>query len=131
MENFNWNEIKEQLQKMVKLEKDDKELTIKIIILEAPKEDDQMVGNMFEGGDEMKKQLAQHLGREEPLDCDIEFNEEERYSLLKFKNKKDYKKVYKLLKDMFFGDFFLKMIKAMMQAFKGFADGFGEMFKEE
>ena len=129
MENFNWDEIKEKLQKMVKIEKNDDDLSIKIIILEEPTEDNQMVGNMFQGQEEMKQQLGQHLGRKEPIDCDIEFNEEERYSSLKFKNKKDYKKVYKLLNDMFFGDFFKKMLEAMMQAFKGFADGFGEMFK--
>jgi len=128
MEGFNWDEIKEQLQKIVKLDKNAADLTVKIQILEENIEENKMVGDMLQGEDEMKRTLAQHLGRKEPLDCDIEINDEEKYMLLRFKNKKDFKKVYKLLDDMFFGDFFKKMIEAMMKAFKGFAEGMGDAF---
>ena len=124
MENLNWEEIKEQLQKAVKLEKKKEDLSIKISILESNIEENQMVGGMLKDEDEMKQSLGQFLGKKEPLDCDIEINQEERTMLLKFKEKKDFKKVYHLLNDLFFGDFLKKMIEAMMGAF-------GDMFGQD
>ena len=119
MENkdFDWEEIKEKLEKAVKLEESKADLTVKITILEENIEEDQMIGGMLKGEEEMKKSLGQFLGEKEPIDCDIDINQDERTMLLKFKNKSDFKKVYKLLHDMFFGDFLKKMIEALMGAF--------------
>lgn len=124
MENLNWEEIKEQLQEAVRLEKKKDDLSIKISILESNIEENQMVGGMLKDEDEMKQSLGQFLNKKEPLDCDIEINQEERTMLLKFKEKKDFKKVYNLLNDLFFGDFIKKMIEAMMGAF-------GDMFGQD
>ncbi|MFX0188181.1 MAG: hypothetical protein ACFE8A_10640 [Candidatus Hodarchaeota archaeon] len=124
MENLDWEEIKEQLQKAVKLEKKEEDLSIKISILESNIEENQMVGGMLRDGDEMKQSLGQFLGKKEPLDCDIEINQKKRTMLLKFKEEKDFKKVYNLLNDLFFGDFLKKMIEAMMGAF-------GDMFGQD
>jgi len=123
MENFNWDEIKEQLEKAVKLEKNKNDLSIKIAILEENIEENQMIGGMLKGEDEMKQSLGQFLGKKEPIDCDIDINQDERSMLLKLKNKKDFKKVYNLLNNLFFGDFFKEMIEAMMGAF---GDMFGQ-----
>jgi hypothetical protein len=117
MENLNWDEIKEQLEKAVKLEKNDDDLSVKIIILEESLEENKMIGNMLKGEDEMKQSLGQFLGNNEPLDCDIDINQDEKYIKMVFKKKKDFKKVYTLLNDIFFGDFFKKMLEAMMGAF--------------
>ena len=122
MENFNWDEIKEQLAKVVKLEKNNEDFSVKINILEANIEENNMVGGMLQSEEEMKQSLGKFLGRDEPLDCDVEINQEERYIVIKFEKKKDFKKVYGLLNDMFFGDFFKKMIEAMMGAFKDFTE---------
>jgi len=127
VKDFNWDEIKEELQKAVKLEKFKDDLSVKITILEANIEENKMVGDMLKGEDDMKRSFGQFLGRETPLDCDIEMNQDEKYVIIKMKNKKDYKKVYKLLNDMFFGDFFKKMIDAMIGAFKGIGDAFEGM----
>lgn len=124
MENLNWEEIKEQLQNAVKLEKKKEDLSIKISILESNIEENQIVGGMLKDEDEMKQSLGQFLGKKEPLDCDIEINQEKRTMLLKFKEKKEFKKVYNLLNDLFFGDFLKKMIEAMMGAF-------GDMFGQD
>jgi hypothetical protein len=124
MENLNWEEIKEQLQNAVKLEKKKDDLSITIAILESNIEENQMVGGMLKDEDEMKQSLGQFLGKKEPLDCDIEINQEKRTMLLKFKEKKEFKKVYNLLNDLFFGDFLKKMIEAMMGAF-------GDMFGQD
>ena len=127
VKDFNWDEIKKELQKAVKLEKFKDDLSVKITILEANIEENQMVGDMLKGEDDMKRSFGQFLGRETPLDCDIEMNQDEKNVIIKMKNKKDYKKVYKLLNDIFFGDFFKKMIDAMIGAFKGIGDAFEGM----
>ena len=127
VKDFNWDEIKKELQKAVKLEKFKDDLSVKITILEANIEENQMVGDMLKGEDDMKRSFGRFLGRETPLDCDIEMNQDEKNVIIKMKNKKDYKKVYKLLNDMFFGDFFKKMIDAMIGAFKGIGDAFEGM----
>lgn len=120
MKDFNWDEMKEKLEKAVKLEKNDSDLTVKMTMLESEDiKEDQMIGKMLKGEDEMKQSFGQFLGKKGPLDCDIELNDEEKYIVIKLKNKKDLKAVYKLLNDMFFGEFFKKMIDAMMQAFGG------------
>jgi len=130
-EGFNWDEIKEQLKKAVKLEKDEKELAITIDVLEENIEENQMVGGMLKNEEEMKQGLAQFLGKKEPLECNITIDQDERKITMIFEKKKEFKKVYKLLNDIFFGDFLKKMIDAMMQAFQGFAsnmeDAFGGM----
>ncbi|MHA1293804.1 MAG: hypothetical protein ACTSQJ_14200 [Promethearchaeota archaeon] len=118
-EKFNWDEIKEQLSNSIKLEKNAEDLSLKIIILESNLEENKVVGGMFKGEDEMKRSLGQFLGKKEPIDCNININQEEKYIILKFKNKKDFKKVYNLFQEMFFGDFFKEIIEAMMGAFGG------------
>jgi len=117
IKDFNWEEIKEKLEKAVKLEENKDSLSIKITILEENIEENQMIGGMLKGEEEMKKSLGHFLGEKEPIDCDIDINQDERTMLLKFKNKNDFKKVYQLLYDMFFGDFLKKMIEALMGAF--------------
>ncbi len=114
---FNWDEIKEKLEKSIKLEQFKDDLSVKITVLESEIEENQMVGGILKGEDEMKQGLAQFLGKKEPLDCDIDINQEEKTMLLKFRNKKDFKKVYNLLNDLFFGDYLKKMIEALMGAF--------------
>ena len=117
IKDFDWEEIKEKLSAAVKLEENKDRHSIKITILEENIEEDQMIGGMLKGEEEMKKSLGQFLGEKEPIDCDIDINQDERTMLLKFKNKNDFKKVYQLLYDMFFGDFLKKMIEALMGAF--------------
>lgn len=129
IKDFNWDEIKEELQKAVKLEKFKDDLSVKITILAENIEETQMVGDVLKEEEEMKRSFGQFLGRDAPLDCDIEMNKEEKYIVMKMKTKKDYKKVYKLLNDMFFGDFFKKMIDAMMGAFKGVFKDLGDAFE--
>ncbi len=120
--NFNWDEIKEQLQNAVKLEQNNNDLTVKIIILEANVEENKMVGDILKGKEEMKHSFGQFLGLNGPLDCEIIINHDENNVMLKMKNKEDYEKVFNLLKDMFSGDFFKNMLDAMMGAFKGLGD---------
>lgn len=126
MEGFSekWDEMKEQLEKAIELKKDKDNLTITIKILESNVEDNEMVGGMLKGEDEMKQSLGQFLGEKEPLNCEIDIDEEEKQITMKFENKKEFKKVYELLHDMFFGDFFKKMLEAMFGAF-------GNMFKQD
>lgn len=123
MEGFNWDEMKEQLEKAVKLDKNKEDLSITIKVLETNIEENQMVGGMLQGEDEMKRSLGQFMGNNEPLDCDVEINEDEKIVKMTFKKKKEWKKVYELLDNMFFGDFFKKMIEAMMGAFGGMFGG--------
>ncbi len=127
IKDFNWDEIKEELHKAVKLEKFKDDLSVKITILAENIEENQMVGDVLKDKEDMKRSFGQFLGRDTPLDCDIEMNQDEKYIIMKMKSKKDYKKVYKLLNDMFFGDFFKKMIDAMMGAFKNLGDAFEGM----
>ena len=47
MEDLNWEEIKAKLQKSIKLEKNEKDLSVKITVLEPTVQDDQMVGNIL------------------------------------------------------------------------------------
>ena len=124
-QDFNWDEIKKKLEEAVKLERNDNDLSIKIILLVSNIQEDEMVGGMLKGEEEMKKSLGQFLNKKEPLNCEIEINEEDKSMLLKFEKKKEFKQVYELLNEMFFGDFFKKMIEALMGAF-GDAFGSGE-----
>lgn len=123
MEGFNWDEMKEQLEKAVKLDKNKEDLSITIKVLETNIEENQMVGGMLQGEDEMKRSLGQFMGNNEPLDCDVEINQDEKIVKMTFKKKEEWKKVYELLDNMFFGDFFKKMIEAMMGAFGGMFGG--------
>ena len=54
-EGFDWDKIKEDLQKAIKLEKDEASKTVKLLILEENVEENQMVGGMLKGEEEMKK----------------------------------------------------------------------------
>ncbi len=119
MENFDWDEIKEELRKAIKLEKNDDDLYVSIKVLEESIEDNKMIGSMLKGENEMKQSLGQFLGKNEPLDCEIKINQEEKQIMMVFKKKKEFKKVYELPNDIFFGDFFKKMMEAMMGAFGG------------
>ena len=117
IKDFNWDEVKEKFEKAVKLEEKKDNLSIKITILEANIEENQMVGSMLKSEEEMKRGLSQFLGNKEPIDCYIDINQDEKWMLLKFKNKKDFNKVYNLLNDIFFGDYLKKMMEALMGAF--------------
>jgi len=75
MEDLNWEEIKAKLQKSIKLEKNEKDLSVKIIVLEPNIQDDQIVGNMLKNEAEMKQSLTQFLGKKKLLDCDIKINQ--------------------------------------------------------
>ena len=96
-------------------------LSIKIVFLVSEEElkENSMVGSMVQGEDVMKQSLSQYMGKKEPLDCEIEMsdNPDNKFVKITLKKKKDYKKTYKLLNEMFFGDFFKKMLEAMMGAF--------------
>ena len=81
---FNWEEIKEKLQKSIKLEEYKEDLSIKITILEENIEENKMIGGLLKGEEEMKQSLSQFLGRNEPIDCDIDISHEEKSMLLKF-----------------------------------------------
>ena len=128
IKDFNWDEIKEELRKAVKLEKFKDDLSVKITILAENIEETQMIGDVLKEEEEMKRSFGQFLGMDTPLECDIEMNQDDKYIIMKMKTKKDFKKVHKLLNDMFFGDFFKKMIDAMMGAFKGVFEGLGDAF---
>ncbi len=124
VKDFNWVYIKEQLEKAVKLEQDKNHLSIKMTVLESNIKENQMVGSMLKDEDEMKQSLGQFLGENRPLDCDIEINQDEKYILMKFQNKKEFKKVYNLLHEMFFGEYFKKLVEATKAIF-------GDMFRQE
>ena len=119
MENFNWEEIKEKLQKAVEIESNEEELSVKIKIKEPNIEEAQMVGDMLKNEDEMRQSLSAFINQNKPIDCDVEVNQEEKYILIKFRDDQLWKKTLKLFNDMFFGDYLKKMIEAMMGAFGG------------
>ncbi len=119
MEHLNWEEIKENLRKAVELEKIMNNLSIKITIKESNIQENQYLGKMLKNEDEMKQSLSAFINDGKPIDCDVEINQEERYILLKFREKKMWKKTYELFNDLFFGDYLKKMIEAMMGAFGG------------
>jgi len=117
MEELNWEEIKAKLQKSIKLEKNEKDLSVKIIVLEPNIQDDQIVGNMLKNEAEMKQSLTQFLGKKKLLDCDIKINQPGKNIKLTFRDKTDFTSVYNLLNDMFFGDYFKEMVEALKGAF--------------
>ncbi|MFX1445610.1 MAG: hypothetical protein ACFFHV_19515 [Promethearchaeota archaeon] len=119
MEDFNWDEIKKELQKAVEIASNEEELSIKIIIKEPNIEQAQMVGDMLKSEDEMRQSLSAFINQNQPIDCDIEVNQEEKYISMKFKDKQMWNKTRNLFNDMFFGDYLKKMIEAMMGAFGG------------
>jgi len=119
MENFNWEEIKEALRKAVELEENDEDLSVKIKIKEPNIEEAQMVGDMLKSEDEMRQSLSAFINQNQPIDCDVEVNQEEKYILIKLREVQMWKKTLKLFNDMFFGDYLKKMIEAMMGAFGG------------
>jgi len=117
MEELNWEEIKAKLQKSIKLEKNEKDLSVKITILEPTVQDDQMIGNMLKNEDEMKQSLTQFLGKKKLLDCDIKINQPGKNIKLTFRDKMDFNSVHNLLNAMFFGDYFKDMVEALKGAF--------------
>jgi hypothetical protein len=119
MENLNWDEIKENLRKSVKLDKKMEDLSIKITIKKSNIEENQFIGKMLKNEDEMKQSLSAFINEGKPIDCDVEVNQKERYILLKFREKRIWIKTFELFNDLFFGDYLKKMIEAMMGAFGG------------
>jgi len=119
MQNFNWEEIKEKLQKAVEIESNKEELSLKIKIKELNVEGAEMIGDMLKGEEEMKQSLAAFINENQPIDCDVEVNQVEKYIFLKFKDVEMWKRTVDLFNDMFFGDYLKKMIEAMMGAFGG------------
>lgn len=119
MEDFNWKEIKEKLQKAVEIESNEDELSVKINIKEPNIEEALMVGNILKSEDEMRQSLSAFINQNQPIDCDIEVNQEEKYISIKFNNKTLWNKTRNLFNDMFFGDYLKTMIEAMMGAFGG------------
>ena len=119
MENLNWDEIKEDLRKSVKLDKKMEDLSIKITIKKSNIEENQFIGKMLKSEDEMKQSLSAFINEGKPIDCDVEVNQKERYILLKFREKRLWIKTFELFNDLFFGDYLKKMIEAMMGAFGG------------
>ncbi len=124
MENFNWEDIKEKLQKAVELEKKSDDLSIKIIIKGSNIEENELVGNMLKSEVEMKQSLARFVNEGKPVECEVEVNQIQKFILIKFRDHQMWNKTYDLLSEMFFGDYFKKMIEAMMGAF-------GRMFGTE
>ena len=120
--------MKEQIQKSIKLEKNENDLSIRILVLESNIEDNQFVGSMLKSEDEMKKSLTQFLNEEKTIDCDIEINQDEKFVEIKLKDKEIWEKTYNLFNDMFFGDYLKNMIEALMGAFGGMF-GAGDDFK--
>ena len=118
MNGFNWEEIKKALQKAVKIDKNDDKMTILITILQDNIGENQMMGNMLKGADEMKRSLMQYLGKKD-LDCDISINNEEKNVIIKLREREDFIQVHELLRDMFFGNYFKKMVEALIGAFGG------------
>ncbi|TFG29042.1 MAG: hypothetical protein EU532_03940 [Promethearchaeota archaeon] len=119
MENLNWDEIKEELRKAVELNKNKDDLSIKIIIKTPYIEENQLVGSILKNEEEMRQYLSAIVNGGQPIDCDIEVNQQEKYILLRFREKKFWEKTYEFFSEMFFGDYFKKMIDAMMGAFGG------------
>ena len=126
MEGMNFDEIQKQLSEAVKLENNDDDLTIKINIIADNLEENQMMSQMMSSEDQMKQQFGQFLGQEGALDCDITMNSEDKNIVIALKNKEDYEKLYELLNNLFFGDFFKKMMEAMMGAFGDMMGAFGD-----
>ena len=124
MENLNWDEIKENLQKAVELKKNQDDLSIKISIKNPYLEENQLVGSMLKNEEELRQSLSAIVNEGQPMDCDIQVNQQEKFILLRFKEKKFWEKTYEFFNDMFFGDYLKKMIDAMMGAF-------GDMFGKE
>ena len=119
MENLNWDEIKEEFRKAVKLNKNHNDLSIKIIIKTSYIEENQLVGSMLKNEEEMRQSLSAIVNGGQPIDCDIEVNQQEKSILLRFREKKFWEKTYEFFNELFFGDYLKKMIDAMMGAFGG------------
>ena len=124
IKDFNWDEIKKSLQNAIKLEKDHDNLTILITVLEENLKENQFIGNFIRNEIELKNSLQRYLGRQSPLNCDIEINNTNKKVSIQFFDDGDYNEVFILLNDIFFGDYLKDMIEAMMGAF-------GRMFGKE
>ena len=126
---INWKEIRQKMKELIKLEQNKKEKYMKLIMIGADDvREDEMVGKMLQGEDQIKQTINQFVAGGEEIDCDIEINEDEKFMKITFKEEKWVKPVYKFFEDMFFGDFLKKMIEAMMEAFsKGMGDAFKNM----
>lgn len=116
--NLDWDEIKEKMKEAIELKKDEnkKIVTIKI---KADIQENEMVTKMFSGSEELKQTLNQFVGKGEPIECDVKFNEEEKTMVLEnFQDKKITKEVYDFFHELFFGDFLKNLIEQMTNAFK-------------
>jgi len=128
---IDWKEIKNKMKELVKIEKDDKELWVKIIMIgENDVREDEMVGKMIEGEEQMKQTLSQFINDDKPLDCEVTINEEERTMKVQFKEKRLVKKAYSFYKDLFYGNFLKNMVEGMMKAFEKGFEGLADAFKE-
>ncbi len=124
---IDWKEIKQKMKELVKLEKNKKEKYVKVIMIGVDDvREDEMVGKMLQGEEEMKQTIYQYVADGKEIDVDIDINEDEKFMKLTFKEEKWVDKTYKLYNDLFFGDFLKKMVEAMMDVF---TKGFEEMFK--
>ncbi|NHI90915.1 MAG: hypothetical protein EAX96_00345 [Candidatus Lokiarchaeota archaeon] len=126
---IDWKEIKQKMKELVKLEKNENDLWVKLTMIgENDVREDEMVGKMIQSEEEIKQTLSQYINDGEPLDCEVSFMEEEKYMLIKFKEKRFVKKAYEFFKELFFGNFLKKMVEQMMKAIEESFDGLKDLF---
>jgi len=125
---IDWKEIKKKMKELIKLEHNKKEKYMKLLMIGTDDvREDEMVGKMLQGEEQIKQTINQFVADGEEIDCDIEINKDDKYMMITFKEEKWVKQVYDFFDDMFFGDFLKKMIEAMMEAF---SKGLGDAFKD-
>ncbi|TFG05509.1 MAG: hypothetical protein EU539_09270 [Promethearchaeota archaeon] len=124
MENLDWEQLKKEFENSINLEKDEDQLSIKIKLLKEPEfQDNPLFGNvstMLKGEQELRHSLSQFMNEGKPINCEIEIDREEKQVVLTFKEKEEWNKTFNFLKELFFGDYFKKILEAMMGAFGGF-----------
>ena len=123
---FDWKEIKEKMKELVRIDKSKaKDNFVKIVMIGADDiREDQMVGKMLQGEEQIKQVINQFVGEGEEIECDILINEEEKYMKISFDDKQFVDKTHAFFEELFFGDFLKKMVEQMMEAMKGMQDAF-------
>jgi len=122
---IDWKEIKQKMKELITLEKNKKEKYVKLIMTGTDDvREDEMVGKMLQGEEQIRQTINQFVAGGEEIDCDIIINEDEKFMMITFKEEKWVKKTFDFFEDMFYGDFLKKMVEAMMEAFKGMGDAF-------
>ena len=124
---FDFDEIKKEIKETIQLDKNDSELTISIKILKENIDKEKMLNGIIANPEEMKINLARFMGKNKPIDCEIINYPEEKLTQLKFNKKQEFKKVYKTLYDLFYGDYLKTMFEALFQAFGHLAPGNADM----